>query len=100
MLNDRLVKQDFRCAGCDIRQQWIFGPGYFRFGSEYCPSCSSLIRYILDHWHDLQKGFISDGRSLRDSQQSDYQASDSLVPFRIYARQVKLPPWLSQGLTS
>lgn len=34
---------NFRCLGCDTREEWIFPANSVKFMSEYCPGCSSLL---------------------------------------------------------
>jgi hypothetical protein len=37
---------EFRCAGCDIRAEWVFLVGSTKYKDEYCPCCSSLLQHL------------------------------------------------------
>ena len=38
---------NFRCLGCDRRENWIFYPGFWKWKDEFCPYCSSFIFFLL-----------------------------------------------------
>lgn len=39
-------KSEFRCNGCDVRAEWEFAVGLYVYKDQYCPGCSSLLRWL------------------------------------------------------